>query len=87
MTNPGKNNFHLNDNPEEKIRIENEFLQLKLKVELGAETFISGNFPPEVENTFLKNVLAFENSFSKYLASKFLLFTFIKKSILNLKME
>ncbi len=64
MTNPGKNNFHLNDNPEEKIRIENEFLQLKLKAELGAETFISGNFPPEVENTFLKNVLAFENSFS-----------------------
>jgi len=64
MTNPGKNNFHLNDNPEENIRMENEFLQLKLKAELGAETFISGNFPPEVENAFLKNLLAFENSFS-----------------------
>lgn len=64
MTNPGKNNFYLNDNPEEKIRMENEFLQLKLKAELGAETFISGNFPPEVENAFLKNVLVFENSFS-----------------------
>jgi len=64
MNNPGKNNLHLNDNPEENIRMENEFLQLKLKAELGAETFITGNIPPEVENEFLKNVLAFENSFS-----------------------
>ena len=64
MNNPGKNNLHLNGNPEENIRMENEFLQLKLKAELGAETFITGNIPPEVENEFLKNVLAFENSFS-----------------------
>jgi hypothetical protein len=64
MNNPEHDNLHLNDNPEENIRMENEFLQLKLKAELGAETFISGNFPPEIENEFLKNVLAFENSFS-----------------------
>ena len=56
--------MHLNDNPEENLRMENEFLQLKLKAELGAKTFISSNFPPEIENEFLKNVLAFENSFS-----------------------
>ena len=56
--------MHLNNNPEENIRMKNEFLQLKLKAELGAETFIAGNFPPQVENEFLKNVLAFENSFS-----------------------
>jgi hypothetical protein len=37
---------------------------LKLKAELGADTYISGNFPPNIENEFLKNVLAFENSFS-----------------------
>ena len=56
--------MHLNDNPEENLRMENEFLQLKLKAELGAKTFISSNFPAEIENEFLKNVLAFENSFS-----------------------
>ena len=56
--------MHLNDNPEENLRMENEFLQLKLKAELGAKTFITDNFPPEIENEFLKNVLAFENSFS-----------------------
>jgi hypothetical protein len=64
MNNPRQNQMHLNNNPEENIRMENEFLQLKLKAELGAETFIAGNFPPKVENEFLKNVLAFENSFS-----------------------
>jgi len=58
------NNLQFNDDPEENMRIENELLQLKLKAELGAETYISGHFPPEVENEFLKNVLAFENSFS-----------------------
>jgi hypothetical protein len=56
--------MHLNDNPEENLRMENEFLQLKLKAELGAKTFSSSNFPAEIENEFLKNVLAFENSFS-----------------------
>ena len=64
MENLSNNNLHFNDNPEENIRMENELLQLKLKAELGAETYISGHFPPEVENEFLKNVLAFENSFS-----------------------
>jgi hypothetical protein len=64
MNNPRQNQMHLNNNPEENIRMENEFLKLKLKAELGAETFIAGNFPPKVENEFLKNVLAFENSFS-----------------------
>ena len=64
MNNTRQNQMHLNNNPEENIRMENEFLQLKLKAELGAETFIAGNFPPQVENEFLKNVLAFENSFS-----------------------
>jgi len=64
MKNLSNNNLHFNDNPEENIRMENELLQLKLKAELGAETYITGHFPPEVENEFLKNVLAFENSFS-----------------------
>ena len=64
MNNLGNDNLQLSDDPEENMRMENELLQLKLKAELGAETYISGNFPPSVENDFLKNVLAFENSFS-----------------------
>jgi hypothetical protein len=64
MKNPGNDNLHLSDDPEENMRMENELLQLKLKAELGADTYISGNFPPNIENEFLKNVLAFENSFS-----------------------
>ncbi len=64
MNNPGNDNLHLSDDPEENMRIENQLLQLKLKAELGADTFISGNFSPNFENEFLKNVLAFENSLS-----------------------
>ena len=64
MNDPGNDSLQLSDDPEENMRMENELLQLKLKAELGADTYISGNFPPEVENEFLKNVLAFENSFS-----------------------
>jgi hypothetical protein len=64
MNNLGNDNLHLSDDPEENMRMENQLLQLKLKAELGADTFISGNFPPDIENEFLKNVLAFENSFS-----------------------
>jgi hypothetical protein len=64
MKNLSNNNWQINDNPDENMRMENEFLQLKLKAELGAETYITGNFSAEAENTFLKNVLAFEHSFS-----------------------
>jgi len=64
MNNLSNDDFHLNDNNDENLRMENEFLQLKLKAELGAETFISGNFSPEIENEFLKNIFAFENSIS-----------------------
>ena len=57
MNNLGNDNLQLSDDPEENMRMENELLQLKLKAELGAETYISGNFPPSVENDFLKNEL------------------------------
>jgi len=55
----------LSNNPEENLRLENEFLQLKIQAELGAETEISGNTPAEVTNKFLKNVLAFEKEYAK----------------------
>ena len=50
-------------NLEEKLRMENQLLELKLKAEFGAETFSGGDLPAEVENAFLKNVLEFENSY------------------------
>lgn len=55
-----ENNLPLGFDPEENKRMENELLQLKLKAELGADTHISENMPPSIENLFLKNILAFE---------------------------
>jgi hypothetical protein len=53
------------DNPEENMRIENELLRIKLKAQFG-EAFQMGmgeeEIPPEIENQFLKNVLAFEEA-------------------------
>jgi len=55
----------LSDDPEENLRMENELLRLKLKAELGGDSHSSGNLPPEIENEFLKNVMAFEQNFAK----------------------
>ena len=54
----------LSDDPEENLRMENELLRLKLKAELGGESFSSGGLNPEIENEFLKNVMAFEHNFA-----------------------
>jgi hypothetical protein len=54
----------LSDDPEENLRMENELLRLKLKAELGGESHTSNDLPPEIENEFLKNVLAFEHNFA-----------------------
>ena len=50
------------EDPEENLRIENELLHLKLQAELGAETHSFAGVPPEIENEFLKNILAFEHA-------------------------
>jgi hypothetical protein len=55
----------LSDDPEENLRMENELLRLKLKAELGGDSHSSGNLPPEIENEFLKNVMAFEQNWAK----------------------
>lgn len=52
------------DDPEENLRMENELLRLKLKAELGAESQSPANIDPEIENQFLKNILAFEHSYA-----------------------
>lgn len=52
------------DDPQENLRIENELLKIKLKAQFG-EAFQVGmgeDIPPEIENQFLKNVLAFEEA-------------------------
>jgi hypothetical protein len=56
---------HLNE--EEKLKAENDFLKMKLMLEKGA-TF-GGNenneLPAEIENEFLKNMMAFEKQFEE----------------------
>lgn len=52
---------HLND--EEKLKAENDFLKMKLMLENGAQfgsMNSSNELPPEIENEFLKNIMAFE---------------------------
>ena len=52
------------DNAEENLRIENELMKIKLKAQFG-EAFQMGmgeDIPAEIENQFLKNVLAFEEA-------------------------
>jgi len=48
----------------ENIQIENDFLKLKLKAQYGDTFFMQSNtdLPPEIENRFLKNMIAFENN-------------------------
>jgi hypothetical protein len=57
-------NEKFSDNPEEHFRIENEILKIKLKAQYGDAFFMQTNdeLPPEIENQFLKNILAFEDS-------------------------
>ena len=57
-------NQPLSDDSQENMQIENEILKLKLKAQFG-EAFQMGpstDLPPEIENEFLKNVLAFEDA-------------------------
>jgi hypothetical protein len=57
---------HLNE--EEKLKAENDFLKMKLMLEQGAH-FGGGDgetkLPAEIENEFLKNVMAFEKQFEE----------------------
>ena len=55
----------LSDDPEENLRMENELLRLKMLAELGGNSFTSPGLDPQIENEFLKNVMAFENSHAK----------------------
>ena len=54
------------DDPQENLRIENEFLKLKLKAQYGDafQMGINAEMPPEIENQFLKNMMAFEDEYA-----------------------
>jgi hypothetical protein len=55
----------LGSNPEENLRIENELLKLKMQAELGASLRETGSdLSPEIENMFLKNIMAFHQQSS-----------------------
>ena len=54
----------LSDDPEENLRMENELLRLKMQAELGSSSYSSPGLDPQIENEFLKNVMAFENSYA-----------------------
>lgn len=48
--------------PARDLRIENEILRMKLQAEAGAIIGIKDDIPPELENIFLQNVIAFEEA-------------------------
>jgi hypothetical protein len=54
---------NFSNDPEEQLRIENELLRIQLKAQFGNNFLVESNgaLPPEIENQFLKNVLAFED--------------------------
>lgn len=55
-----ENEEKFSDDPEENLRLQNDFLKLKMMAESGAIMGGSGNLPPDIENQFLKNILEFE---------------------------
>lgn len=65
MKSRGNHNLNPKNNTKQNIQMENELLELKLRAEKGAQTHFMGNISPELQNTFLKNIIAFEESFSK----------------------
>ena len=50
------------DDPEENLRMQNDFLKMKMMAESGAFFGGSGDLPSDLENLFLKNVLEFEKA-------------------------
>ena len=52
------------EDPLENMKMENEFLKIKLQAQYGDGFFMQGDaaLPPEIENQFLKNMIAFEDN-------------------------
>ena len=52
------------DDPEENLRMQNDFLKMKMMIESGAQFGGSsdGELPPEIENEWLNNIMEFEKA-------------------------
>mgnify|MGYP006170739281 CR=1 FL=1 len=61
MQNDNSDDF-LGASDEEKLRMENELLKLKMQAELGEQFHQENDIPADMENMFLKNMLAFHQS-------------------------
>jgi len=57
-----------NLNEQDQLKAENDFLKMKLMLERGG--YFGGNenteLPPEIENQFLNNIMAFEEQFARH---------------------
>jgi hypothetical protein len=62
---PAGNPEPFSNDPKENLRMENEILRIKVKAELGGDFESDEDLPPELENEFLKNILAFEHRYAK----------------------
>ncbi len=61
-----KEDEKFSEDPIEHLRIENEFIKMKLKAQFGDHFQIIGNtsdIPPELENKFLKDMIQMEESY------------------------
>ena len=58
---------NFSDDFQENLRIENEFLRIKLKAQYGDAFHMETNegLPPEIENQFLKSMMAFEDEYAR----------------------
>ncbi|MEO8821435.1 MAG: hypothetical protein ABI267_06100 [Ginsengibacter sp.] len=50
------------NDPEENLRMQNDFLKMKMMAESGAVFGGSGDLPPDIQNQFLKNIFEFEKT-------------------------
>ncbi len=56
-------NEKFSDDPEENLRLENEFLKMKMMAESGALFGGKSHISPDIENEFLKHVMEFEKAY------------------------
>ncbi|HEX3078979.1 MAG TPA: hypothetical protein VHQ04_00890 [Puia sp.] len=59
-----ENEEPFNPENEEQLRMENELLRLKIQAQFGGVSGNEGSLPPEIENEFLRHVMAFEEQFN-----------------------
>src|SRR5438046_2031878 len=58
-----------NMSEEEKLKMENDFLKMKMMLERGAEfekTEEGDELPADIENQFLRNIMEFEKQFDQH---------------------